>query len=63
MGILHVIAKEGVQFIKVDGIMTSMEVSNFSTWVNSDQWVISSICKEGGDACSGVGSVIICKFS
>jgi len=51
-----------VVLVKVDYVFTSAEVGNFNVGVDQDDRVVSSGGEEGGDTCSGVGSIVIHEF-
>ena len=62
LGILHSVAKELVQFIEVNGLMSSSEVSDFYIGVNGHQQVVTTSGKKWGKASRFMWCIVVCKF-
>ena len=68
LGILHVVLEVPMDFVKVDSVVSGMQIGNFGLWegiitTSGKEWRYACCGKEWRYACCGMWSIIVSKLS
>src|SRR6266571_1578355 len=60
--VVHLFAEKLVEGVEIDGILLCAYRSQVSLQMDGEVGVVAFVGKEGGDACGGIRSIIVCEL-